>query len=63
MLTGKRGIGKLRFSNYIKDVAEGMEGIEKAKVSFLAIDTDVDSGTTQLGLVRKDQARFGQDAW
>jgi hypothetical protein len=59
MLTGERGIGKSSLLNYIKDVAEGMEGIEETKVSFLVIDTDVDSGTTQLGLVEK--IRLGLD--
>jgi hypothetical protein len=53
MLTGERGIGKSSLLNYIKDVAEGMAGLEDTTVSFLAIDTDVDSSTTQLGLVEK----------
>ncbi len=59
MLTGERGIGKSSLLNYIKDVAEGMEGIEETKVSFLVIDTDVDPSTTQLGLVEK--IRLGLD--
>jgi AAA ATPase domain len=53
MLTGERGIGKSSLLNYIKVVAEGMEGIDGTTVSFLAIDTDIDSNTTQLGLVEK----------
>lgn len=53
MITGERGIGKSSILNYIKHVAEGMEGLEETKVSFLVIDTDIDPNTTQLGLVRK----------
>jgi hypothetical protein len=53
MLTGERGIGKSSLLNYIKGVAEGLEGIDETSVSFLAIDTDIDSNTTQLGLVEK----------
>jgi Cdc6-like AAA superfamily ATPase len=53
MLTGERGIGKSSLLNYIKHVAEGMEGLEQTNVSFLAIDTDLDSNVTQLGLVKK----------
>jgi len=53
MITGERGIGKSSLLNYIKDVAEGMEGIAETMVSFLVIDTDVDRSTTQLGLARK----------
>jgi hypothetical protein len=53
MLTGERGIGKSSLLNYIKDVAEGMEGIDDTKVAFLAIDTDIDPNTTQLGLIEK----------
>jgi energy-coupling factor transporter ATP-binding protein EcfA2 len=53
MLTGERGIGKSSLLNYIKSIAEGEEGIKDTKVSFLAVDTDIDSNTTQLGLVEK----------
>lgn len=54
MLTGERGIGKSSLLNYIKDVAEGLLGcMDGTTVSFLAIDTDIDSNTTQLGLVKK----------
>jgi AAA ATPase domain len=54
MLTGERGIGKSSLLNYIKHVAEGMhEGIDETRVTFLAIDTDIDSNTTQLGLIKK----------
>jgi hypothetical protein len=53
MLTGERGIGKTSLLDYIKDVAVGLIDIEKEKVSFLVIETDVDQNTTQLGLVRK----------
>jgi hypothetical protein len=53
MLTGERGIGKSSLLNYIKSVAEGDIGIEDTQVSLLAIDTDIDAGTTQLGLVEK----------
>ncbi|MGD0790554.1 MAG: ATP-binding protein [Terriglobales bacterium] len=59
MLTGERGIGKSSLLNYIKHVAEGMGGIEEISVSFLVVDTDVDSNTTQLGLVEK--IRLGLD--
>jgi hypothetical protein len=59
MITGERGIGKSSLLNYIKAVAKGMEGIDETTVSFLAIDTDIDSNTTQLGLVEK--IRLGLD--
>jgi AAA ATPase domain len=53
MLTGERGIGKSSLLNYIKAVAEGLEGIEGTNVAFLVIDTDIDHSTSQLGLVEK----------
>ena len=53
MLTGERGIGKSSLLSYIKHVSEGMEGLDRTSVSFLAIDTDIDSNTTQPGLVEK----------
>jgi hypothetical protein len=53
MITGERGIGKSSILNYIKHVAEGMEGLKDTKVSFLVVDTDIDPNTTQLGLVKK----------
>ena len=53
MITGERGIGKSSLLNYIKAVAEGLEGVDETRVSFLAIDTDIDWNTTQLGLVEK----------
>lgn len=53
MLTGERGIGKSSLLNYIKFVAEGEIDIEGDTVRFLAIDTDIDSNTTQLGLMAK----------
>jgi hypothetical protein len=53
MLTGERGIGKSSLLNYIKYVAQGMEGLDETNVSFLAIDTDIDSHTSQLGLIKK----------
>jgi hypothetical protein len=59
MLTGERGIGKSSLLNYIKSVAVGDLGMQDAQVSFLAIDTDIDSSTTQLGLVEK--IRLGLD--
>ncbi len=59
MLTGERGIGKSSLLNYIKYVAEGAIPLGDAAVSFLVIDTDIDSNTTQLGLVEK--IRLGLD--
>jgi hypothetical protein len=59
MLTGERGIGKSSLLNYLKYVAEGMIPLDGASVSFLVVDTDVDSNTTQLGLVEK--IRLGLD--
>lgn len=53
MITGERGIGKSSLLNYIKHISEGMEGIGETRVSFLAIDIDLDCNTTQLGLVKK----------
>lgn len=53
MITGERGIGKSSLLNYIKWVAQGRIPIDGITFNFLVIDTDVDQGTTQLGLIRK----------
>ncbi|GAB4232361.1 MAG: hypothetical protein OHK0028_07780 [Deltaproteobacteria bacterium] len=55
MITGERGIGKSSLLNYIKYVANGLIKINGSKLNFLVIDTDIDKGTTQLGLIKKIQ--------
>ncbi len=53
MLTGERGIGKTSLLDYLKHIAQGRLAIEKEKVNFLVIETDIDDRTTQLALVKK----------
>ncbi|MDH5669930.1 MAG: ATP-binding protein [Nitrospira sp.] len=55
MLTGERGIGKTSLLQYFKWVAEGRIPIGGGtdKVNFLVVDLDIDSSTTDLGLIRR----------
>ena len=53
VITGERGIGKTSLLNYFKYVAKGLIPIDGEMVHFLVVDTDIDQGTTQLGLLRK----------
>jgi len=53
MVTGERGIGKSSLLLYTKFVAEGGIDVSGSRLNFLVVDTDIDSGTTQLDLVRK----------
>jgi len=54
LVVGERGIGKSSLLFYLKAVADGsipLAGVPLLR--FLVIDTDIDEGVTQLGLVRK----------
>lgn len=53
LITGERGIGKTSLLNYFKYVARGFIPIENEQMRFLVVDTEIDQGTTQLGLVSK----------
>jgi hypothetical protein len=57
MDTGERGIGKSSLLNFFKWVAEGQVAFgadpTAARMNFLVLDTDVDSTTTRLTLIRK----------
>lgn len=59
LVTGERGIGKSSLLNYIKWVAEGSLPLEDESLSFLVVDTDIDSSTTRVGLLEK--IRLGLD--
>ena len=56
MLTGERGIGKTSLLNCIRWVAAGdLEALalDGGSFKYLVIDTDVDSRTTQFGLIKR----------
>ena len=54
MLTGERGIGKTSLLQYFKWVAQGHIPIGGSdKVKFLVVDLDIESSTTDLGLIRR----------
>ena len=55
MITGERGIGKSSLLLYLKFVAQGKIPIGDTIANFLVVDTDIDHGTSQLGLVKKIQ--------
>jgi len=54
IITGERGIGKSSLLSYLKSVASGEEALRNGeKLRFLVIETDIDSTTTQAGLIKK----------
>lgn len=53
VITGERGIGKSSLLLFAKFIATGGVPINGKKLNFLVIDTDIDSNTSQLGLVKK----------
>ncbi len=53
LLTGERGIGKTSLLTLIKYFAEGHIEVNKQKLNFLVIETDIDPKTTQSGLIKK----------
>lgn len=53
MLTGERGIGKTSLLEYFKFVAQGRISLGDEKVNFLVIDLDIDTNTTDVGLIRR----------
>lgn len=53
MVTGERGIGKSSLFLYLDYVATGKIEIEKQKVNFLVVHLDLDSATTQFGLIQR----------
>ncbi len=53
LLTGERGIGKTSLLTLIKYFAEGEIEVNKQKLNFLVIETDIDPRTTQSGLIKK----------
>jgi hypothetical protein len=55
MLTGERGIGKTSLLQYFKWVAQGHIPISLTgeKVKFLVVELDLDSSSTDVGLIRR----------
>lgn len=53
MITGERGIGKTSLLQYFKWVAQGHIAIRQEHMKFLVVELDVDSLTTDLGLIRR----------
>jgi hypothetical protein len=51
MITGERGIGKTSLLLYLKALAEGYITLNSAKFNFLVLDLDIDTNSTQLGLI------------
>jgi len=58
MITGERGIGKTSLLLYLKFLARGDIPYNKINFRFLILDLDVDSNTTQLGLIRRIQTHL-----
>lgn len=53
MITGERGIGKTSLLLYLKYLARGDIPFNSATFKFLVLDLDLDTNTTQLGLIRR----------
>lgn len=55
MLTGERGIGKTSLLQYFKWVAQGhiKIGSGNDKVNFLVVELDIQSSSTDVGLIRR----------
>lgn len=54
IITGERGIGKTSLMIYFQAVAEGVvTSFENEEFNFLVITTDINSSTTEIGLVKK----------
>ena len=53
MITGERGIGKSSLMLYARALAQGHVEVDGRTLHFLVAFTDIDSTTTQLGLVKK----------
>jgi AAA ATPase domain len=76
MITGERGIGKTSLLFYLQALAQGNITFNSMKFNFLVLDLDIDTNTTQLGLIHRikmhlddqleknERARtFLKDAW
>ena len=76
MITGERGIGKTSLLLYLKALAQGNITFNSEKFKFLVLDLDIDTNSTQLGLINRikmhldtqlgksESARtFLKDAW
>lgn len=62
MLTGERGIGKTSLLQYFKWVAQGHIGIGNGdKVNFLVVQVDLDSSSTDLGLINRVQLGLSRE--
>jgi Cdc6-like AAA superfamily ATPase len=53
MITGERGIGKTSLLLYLKFLAQGLIPYNAVSFNFLILDLDVDTNSTQLGLISR----------
>jgi len=53
IITGERGIGKTSLLKFLTWEAQGDIPVEKEKLSFLVVFTDISSSTSQIDLVKK----------
>ena len=53
MITGERGIGKTSLLLYLKALAQGNITFNSVKFKFLVLDLDIDTNSTQLGLMHR----------
>jgi hypothetical protein len=57
MITGERGIGKTSLLNYVSFVARGeITTLQHDNLNFLVVDTEIETTTTTVALVRKIEA-------
>jgi predicted transcriptional regulator len=55
IIHGERGIGKSSLLIYTKAIAEGVIGIVDNKLNLLVVDIDIDTNTSQRGLISRIQ--------
>ena len=58
MITGERGIGKTSLLLYLKALAQGNIDFNSIKFKFLVLDLDIDTNSTQLGIIHRIQMRL-----
>lgn len=61
ILIGERGIGKTSLLNYLTYIANGLIEIGGEKMNFLVINVDVDSSSTDIGLIQRIQLGLNRE--